>query len=129
MPTSTFPLWWDRDTIVRLLNDARDGASYQELDVVAQERSGSSRAPKLSQWVRAWKDRPSDRPQARLAQAIAAYDPPGSRESAAMHMVESALKMHRTICECGQEKDEPDDECCRACAVLELGEATRVAGR
>ena len=122
MPTSTFPMWWSRDTIVELLNAARDGASYQELDVIAQKASGSSRPPKLREWVRSWKDRPQDRPQARLAAAIAAYGPPSSQESAAMRLVERALAIHRAICECGGTKDDPDDACCRACAVLEASE-------
>ena len=130
MPTSTFPMWWSRDTIVEILNAARDGASYQDLDGIAQKASCSHRPPKLRDWVRGWKDRPSDRPQARLAAAIAAYDPPSSQESAAMRVVEAALALHRALCECGNPKDAPDDLCCRACAVLEGPESGRaqVAG-
>ena len=119
MPTSTFPMWWDGDTIVALLNAARGGASYADLDAIAMERSGSQRSPKLRAWVNEWKDRPSYRPQARLAQAIAAYDPPSSRESAAMKLVEWALATHRAVCECGNGKDDPGDLVCRACALLE----------
>ena len=122
MPTSTFPMWWSCDTIVALLNAARDGASYKELDGIAQAASGSSRPPKLREWIRDWKDRPTDRPQARLAAALADYEPPSSQESAAMRVVEAALAEHRTTCDCGQAKDDPDDECCRACAVLEASE-------
>ena len=120
MATSTFPLWWDEKTIVQLLNAARDGCSFQDLDEIVRIHTGSSRLGKLSSWVRAWKDRPQDRPQARLAAAIAAYDPPSSRESVAMTMVESALALHRASCECGILKDDPDDPCCRACALLEF---------
>ena len=122
MPTSTFPMWWSRDTIVKLLNAARDGESYQELDAIAQKASGSSRPPKLGEWVRGWKDRPTDRPQARLAEALANYDPPSSQETAAMRVVEAALRIHREVCECGGTKDDPGDETCRACAVLEAAE-------
>ena len=118
MPTSTFPLWWSHETIVAVLNAARDGASYQEMDAMLQERSGSTRAPKLRAWVMAWKERPSDRPQARLAAAVASYDPPGSRESTAMRMVESALALHRATCECGAPKDDPGDQCCVACVTI-----------
>ena len=84
MPTSTFPMWWNKDTIVALLNAARGGASYQELDEIIRKSFGGNWGGKFRAWVMAWKDRPSDRPQARLAAAIAAYDPPASRESAAM---------------------------------------------
>ena len=119
MPTSTFPMWWHRDTIVELLNAARNGASYQDLDGIAQKRSGNNRPPKLRAWVSSWKDRPSDRPQARLAAAIAGYDPPSSTESVAMRVVESALALHLAMCECGNPKDDPGDPGCRACVVLE----------
>ena len=122
MPTSTFPLWWDHDTIVQILNAARDGASYQDLDAIAQERTGSNRAPKLSVWVRGWKDRPTDRPQARLAATIASYSPPASRETTQMKVVESALLIHRALCECGERKDDPGDQCCRGCLLLETAE-------
>ena len=66
-----------------------------------------------------WKGRASDRPQARLAAAIAAYDPPGSQENLAMRVVESALALHRAMCECGNTKNHPDDPTCAACVVFE----------
>ena len=119
MPTSTFPAWWNRDTIVELLNAARDGASYQDLDEIAQGRSGRARTGGLRAWVKMWQDRPSDRPQARLAAAIAVYDPPSSREGLAMRMVESALAQHRAMCECGNTKNHPDDPTCAACVLFE----------
>ena len=119
MPTSTFPLWWTRDNIVALLNAARDGASYQELDQIIRDSLGGNWRGKLRNWVMAWKDRPTDQPQARLAAMVHAYDPPASREKKAMQMVEEAIAIHRSACECGSTKDHPDDLTCRACAVLE----------
>ena len=117
MPTSTFPLWWNHETIVELLNAARDGASYQEMDGIAKKRSGSPRSGGLRSWVMQWKDRPSDRPQARLAAAIASYDPPGTREALAMLLVEKALALHHATCDCGALKDDPGDQCCVACVM------------
>ena len=109
MPTSTFPRWWNQDTILQLLNAARDGASYRDLDGITNQGSGRVRSGQLRAWVRYWQGHSSDRPQARLAAAIAAYGPPSSRESAAMRVVESALALHRVMCECGQTKDDPGD--------------------
>ena len=120
MPTSTFPLWWSHETIIELLNAAREGASYQDMDAIAKEgsgRPGSVRTGGLRSWVRMWKDRPSDRPQARLAAAIASYDPPSTRESLAMRVVERALALHHATCDCGKLKDDPADECCVACVM------------
>ena len=122
MPTSTFPRWWSEETILELLNAAREGSPYQDLDEIVRQRTGSSRLGKLRAWVMAWKDQPQDRPQARLASAIAAYDPPSSRESSAMNMVESALALHRASCECGSRKDDPDDPMCRNCSLLEYAD-------
>lgn len=119
MPTSTFPLWWHKDIIVAILNAARDGRSYQELNSLIMEMSGRNRPPRLRAWVMQWKHRPSDRPQARLAQVIAAYDPPTSAENAALLEVEAALTVHRSLCECGNTKDHPEDLSCRPCAALE----------
>ena len=128
MPTSTFPLWWNRETIVALLNAARNGASYQELDETIRASLNETWRGKLRAWVMSWKDRPTDRPQARLAAAIHDYSPPSSRESTAMRMVDEALAFHWALCECGNNKDHPDDPVCRACAVLE-GADPRGAGR
>ena len=118
MPTSTFPLWWKMETIFQLLNAAREGASYQELDEIT--RNGTAGPGKFRAWVRFWRNRPQDRPQARLAAFIHSYDPPSSRESAAMLLVERAIAMHRELCECGIRKDDPDDPSCRSCALLEF---------
>ena len=125
MPTSTFPLWWSLDNIVQLLNAARDGASYQELDGIIADNLGGAWRGRMRAWVMAWKDRPTDRPQARLAAFIVSYNPPPSREAAALRLVENALAIHRQLCECGEAKDHADDLTCRPCSVLQASEGSR----
>ena len=119
MSTSTFPGWWKESVLFELSGAARSGASYRELADIAMQGAGSNSPPKIRAWVKYWKDQPSDRPQARFAQLIHSYDPPLSKESSAMNMVRRVIKQHLSTCECGRPKDDPDDECCRECNMIE----------
>ena len=126
MPTSTFPLWWKtEETMLAVLDAARGGASYQELDALIGQHTGSRRAGNLRAWVNSWRERPSDRPQARIAKLIASYGPPATTEKSKMMLVDRVLSKHLSQCECGAVKDHPDDVSCRECLTMELASPAR----
>ena len=105
--------------MLEMSDAARNGASYHELAEVARLGAGSSAQPKLRAWVKYWKDQPTERPQAQFAKLIDAYDPPLSKETVAIRLVERVINKHLSTCECGRTKDDPYDASCRECALID----------
>ena len=105
--------------MLEISDAARNGASYDDLAEIARVGSGSNTKPKLRAWVKHWKDQPSDRPQAQFARLIDSYDPPVSKETLALRMVERVIKHHLSTCECGRIKNDPNDVSCKECSLLD----------
>lgn len=115
--------------MLELLAEARDGASWEDLERIAGGADGG-KSNSFRRWVNQNKRRAPELPQTRFALAIAQYNPSPRRTSMATRVLEKVLKLHLETCECGNRKDAPDDPSCRQCVVLDgLGQSAEPYAR